>query len=92
MTNTIGTLNPIRYRIEKSGFSPKRIHNMNNMVAIDKEVHRKISGYYSRLYKQTGLTTRNWLSGQGFDMQYQFGLDILRRLVGDLYGYKKNNK
>ena len=55
---------------------------MNNMVAIDKKVHRKISGYYSRLYKQTGLTTRNWLSGQGFDMQYQFGLDILRRFGG----------
>lgn len=47
MANTVGTLNPIRYRIEKSGFSPKRIHNMNNMVAIDKDVHGKITGYYN---------------------------------------------
>ena len=69
-------------QIEKSGFSPKRIHNMNNMVAIDKEVHRKISNFYTSNYLETGMRTRNWLAGQSFETQYKFGLEVLRRFGG----------
>ena len=66
-------------QIEKSGFGPRMIHNPNNMVPIPKATHRKISGYYSsKLDFTDGLTVRNWLAGQSFEKQYQFGLDVIQ--------------
>lgn len=34
-------------QIGKSGFAAEKIHNVNNVVAINKATHAKISGYYS---------------------------------------------
>jgi hypothetical protein len=57
------------------------IQNTNNIVAIDKNTHRAISGYYSSIQIFTeGKSVRNWLAGQSFSFRYQFGLDVLDAL------------
>lgn len=66
-------------QIVKSGFSPQEIHNTLNVVAIDEVTHRKISGFYSSLDPTSGLRVRDWLAGQSYDFQYQFGLDVIAR-------------
>ena len=65
-------------QISKSGFAPQMIHNTDNIVSVDQATHRAISGYYSSIQPFTdGLTVRNWLAGQSFSFQYQFGLDVI---------------
>ena len=68
-------------QINKSGFSATQIQNTNNLIAIDKATHAKISGYYNSI--DAGLSdtmrVRDWLAGQSFETQYQFGMDVLKR-------------
>ena len=68
-------------QIAKSGFNPQQVHNTNNIIAIDKSTHTKISGYYNKstLPFTNGLKVRNWLVGQSFETQYKFGIDILMK-------------
>jgi len=68
-------------QIQKSGFSPQQIHNTNNVVAVDSATHAKISGYYNSIDASLSDTmrVRDWLAGQGFETQYQFGMDVLKR-------------
>ena len=63
-------------QIKKSGFTPQEIHNPDNLIAIDRDIHAKISGYYSRkdLIFTDGLSVREWLAGQPLEVQYEFGL------------------
>ena len=67
-------------QIKKSGFDPNKIHNTSNLIAIDKVTHAKISGYYNtKSFDFTrGLSVRDWLSGQSYEAQYEFGLNILK--------------
>jgi hypothetical protein len=67
-------------QIQKSGFDATKIHNTNNLIAVDKATHAKISGYYNTSTFQftNGLKVRDWLAGQSFEKQYEFGLKILK--------------
>lgn len=66
-------------QIKKSGFSPQQIHNADNVLAVDKATHSKISGFYSSIRPFTdGLKVRDWLSGQSFEAQYNFGIQVLK--------------
>ena len=66
-------------QIKKSGFLAKQIHNVDNVLAVDKTVHRQISGYYSSIRPFTnGLRVRDWLAGQSFESQFAFGMQVLR--------------
>jgi len=67
-------------QIKKSGFAPTQIHNTNNLIAVDKATHAKISGYYNTSTFQftNCLKVRDWLAGQSFEAQYEFGLKVLR--------------
>ena len=57
--------------------------NIDNMIAIPRDVHRKISGYYSSKPEDLGgLRVRDWLNGQSYEKQYEFGLEVLKK-----YGY-----
>ena len=64
-------------------FGPERIHNKDNVIRLPKDIHRKISGYYSsKPVELQGLTVRKWLDGKSFDFQYEYGRAILQK-----YGY-----
>ena len=66
-------------QISKSGFSPRQIHNTKNIIAIDKTIHRQMSGYYGSKQAMTGgKLVRNWLVGQSYEKQYEFGLQVLK--------------
>jgi uncharacterized protein RhaS with RHS repeats len=60
-------------------FGASAIHNVDNVVAVPTSVHQQISAYYSSKFPFTGgKTVRQWLSGQSFDQQRDFGLQVLR--------------
>jgi hypothetical protein len=66
-----------------SQFGAEMIHNIDNMIALPTEVHRKISGFYSsKPANLNGLRVRDWPNGQSYDKQYEYGLQVLKR-----YGY-----
>lgn len=66
-----------------SQFGAEKIHNIDNMIALPADVHRKISGYYSSIRKGTNnMRVRDWLNGKDYDFQYHYGLDVLKK-----YGY-----
>jgi len=67
-------------QMRKSGFSSMQIQNANNIIAVDKATHMKISGFYSSKPEFTqGKTVRDWLVGQSYQEQYKFGIDVLNR-------------
>lgn len=67
-------------QIGKSGFSATSIQNTKNVISISSSLHREISAYYSSIQPFTnGLRVRDWLAGQSFEFQYNFGYDILRK-------------
>jgi hypothetical protein len=66
-------------QINKTGFSSTQIQNTNNLIAVDSATHAKISGYYSSKQAFTGgKTVRNWLAGQSYEKQFEFGMQKLR--------------
>ena len=66
-------------QIAKSGFSPQMIQNTNNIMTISQTTHRAISGYYSSVQPFTnGMIVRNWLAGQSFSAQYEFGINVIK--------------
>lgn len=68
-------------QIKKSGFSATEINNTGNVIAVDAATHAKITGYYNTTtFDFTGgLSVRNWLAGQSFEMQYEFGMKVLKQ-------------
>ena len=67
-------------QIGKSGFLAEEIHNTGNVIAIDKAIHRQISGFFSSNIGGPGTqTVRNWLAGQSFEAQYEFGIQVLQK-------------
>ena len=71
-------------QIKKSKFSKYWINNSNNVININKSVHKKISVYYSKKHSFTnGKTFRNWLAGKSFEEQYKWGIKVLK-----MYGVK----
>ena len=67
-------------QIDKSGFSAQTIHNTNNLIPVQNDVHAKISGYYSSIdkYVSSTMRVRDYLAGKSFEYQYEFGLKVLR--------------
>ncbi|MGI6745672.1 MAG: RHS repeat-associated core domain-containing protein [Acutalibacteraceae bacterium] len=65
-------------QINKSGLSPQMINNVNNIISINQDAHRAISGYYSSIQPfSEDLRVRDWLAGKSFQAQYEFGLGVI---------------
>ncbi len=65
-------------------FGPQTIHSFDNMVPLPNVDHHAISGFYSSKQEiSEGQKVRDWLRGQPFDQQYEFGLKQLKRIIGD---------
>jgi RHS repeat-associated protein len=63
-------------------FGAEAIHNSLNVEAVDISVNQAINKYYSSKKRVTGgqLTVREWMNSKSYAEQYEFGLDILRRV------------
>ena len=65
-----------------SKFGARAIHNTQNVVRLAREVHTKISAYYSSKQAFTnGATVREWLRGQSFEAQKEFGQRTLEKFT-----------
>ena len=82
------------YRIVFQGYSYLTDHThykhrepwivwVNNIIAIPHgkgTVHAQISGYYSsKQFSTGGQTVRQWLTGQSFQEQFGFGMNLLKQ-------------
>jgi hypothetical protein len=65
-------------------FGPQAIHTFDNMVPLPNADHYAISGFYSSKKEiSEGQTIRDWLRGQPFDQQHEFGIEQLKKIIGD---------
>ena len=72
-------------QIGKSGFSKYWIQNSNNVINISNSAHSKITAYYNQVHNfNNGMRFRNWLTGQDFKTQYQWGIKVLRMFGVDV--------
>ena len=61
-------------------FGAETLHNTENVIALDKNVHEQISAFYSSKQKVSGgMVVREWLRTQSYGQQRAFGLDTLKR-------------
>ena len=68
-------------QIVKSGFSPEQVQNTNNIISVDGAAHDLITAVYnSNVFGPGSGRVRDWLAGQSFDAQYEYGLQVLRNL------------
>ena len=59
------------------------VYNSQNTVAISKNLHHKVSGYYSRIY-QNGQTFRQYVNTLPYEQQYTKGLEVLKMFAEQL--------
>lgn len=72
-------------QIGRSGFDPRLIHNPANLDPVPSWVNQTKANYYSRKLDFTnGGTVRDWLSGQSFEAQYNFGMQTTRDIRAGL--------
>jgi hypothetical protein len=60
-------------------FGAVAIHNTDNIILLDAQLHNRISGFYSSKPPGMSQTIREWLSTQSFEAQREFGLQTLRK-------------
>ncbi|MGH9169881.1 MAG: hypothetical protein ACRD0Z_03265 [Acidimicrobiales bacterium] len=64
-------------QIGRSGFPVEDINNPFNLDPVDAQVNQLKANYYSSIRPFTGgQTVRDWLTGQSFADQYNFGMRI----------------
>jgi hypothetical protein len=64
-------------------FGQRPIQSVENVVAIPIEAHQSLNAFYSskqQIYHPN--TVREWLRGQSFESQYEFGMEQLKRVLG----------
>jgi hypothetical protein len=64
-------------------FGQRPIQSIENIVALPDKVHTGLSAFYSsKLPIYHPNTVREWLRGQSFEAQYEFGMEQLKRVLG----------
>ena len=71
-------------QVRRSGFAKTSINNSSNLVGIDKDLHHRISGFYSKpptFLKDGGnyKTVRDWVSTLNYQQQYTFGVFVIQK-------------
>jgi hypothetical protein len=60
-------------------FGRYRIHNTDNLVALPRRIHDKISGHYNSRPRPGGSRIRDTVSEWSFEEQWEYGREILHR-------------
>ncbi|MET0404251.1 MAG: hypothetical protein ABW123_17700 [Cystobacter sp.] len=70
-------------------FGGEALHNTENVAALDKALHTRVSALFSRkVYRVTGsrlLTVRQWLSTQSYEAQREFGLLAIQNVRNGIW-------
>jgi hypothetical protein len=70
--------------LDRSNFDVGRINSVRNVVSLDVDTHKLVSAFYSSVpidqvqFNTGGRRFRDWLNGQSFEAQYEWGLRVLR--------------
>ena len=64
-------------------FGQRAIQSVENIVATPIEAHQSLNAFYSskRPFSEPN-TVREWLRGQSFEAQYEFGMERLKHVLG----------
>ncbi len=66
-------------------FGAKAIHNQMNVMPLHVEIVRRMTSQFNALKDPAkNLTLRQWLNTQGLKDQYDYGLGVLKQLLGKL--------
>ncbi|HWE71521.1 MAG TPA: hypothetical protein VG328_00050 [Stellaceae bacterium] len=81
-----GSGNEYHHIVEQGGdnsnnFTPEQLQSTKNIIPLPGPIHDMVSAHYSSEYDTSGKTVRDWLSGQSFEQQYEYGLQTLRDLA-----------
>ena len=63
-------------------FGAEKIHNTKNLIRLPHgkgSIHAKVSGYYSSIYRNTGMRVRDYVNTLSYDEQYKFGIETLKQ-------------
>ncbi|WP_143178048.1 hypothetical protein [Cystobacter ferrugineus] len=70
-------------------FGGEALHNTENVIALDKAIHTRVSALFSRkVLRITGsriLTVRQWLSTQSYEAQREFGLLAIQNVRNGIW-------
>jgi hypothetical protein len=70
-------------------FGGEALHNTENVIALDKTLHTRISAFYSsiqpKITNSNTLTVRQWLSTQSYEAQREFGLLVIKNIQGGVW-------
>lgn len=70
-------------------FGGEALHNTENIIALDKTLHDKVSAFYSRIRfsitRSTRLTVRQWLGTQSYEAQREFGLLAMENIKNGVW-------
>ena len=67
----------------RSGFPKELVNSPQNLAPVPTKVNQLKADFYSSKQQfSNSLTVRDWLSGQSFEEQHRFGLNVLRLLTG----------
>ena len=61
-------------------FSPEQLQSTNNIIPLPGPAHDLVTAEYAKEYDESGVSVREWLSGQSFEAQRDEGIKILRSL------------
>ncbi len=71
----------------RSNFDVTDINKVSNVKATPNDVHKDISAFYSSKQPFTnGKTVRDWLNGQSYEIQYEFGIEQWEKFMKQ-HGY-----
>jgi len=56
------------------------LHSTENMIRMPRLLHEAINEEYAKAYKDTGLTLREWLDTQPYEVQRAKGIEVMRNL------------
>jgi hypothetical protein len=72
-------------QIKRSGFSPEQIHSSANLNPVSAQVNQLKANWYSRSVDGAGSgTIRDWLSGQSFEFQFEYGMKVTKLILEGL--------
>lgn len=72
-------------QITRSGFSPSQIHGAGNLNPVSAQVNQLKANWYSRSLNGPGSgTIRDWLSGQSFEDQLEYGQMVTQEILRSL--------
>ncbi len=70
-------------------FGGEALHNTENVAALGKPTHMRISAFYSsiqpKITNSNTLTVRQWLSTQSYEAQREFGLLTIKNILGGIW-------